>query len=135
MAIKRRPRKRFQPDIVPLIDVIFFLLVFFIVFTTFRTTPTGLNIELPRAATAQNQAPTELTINVAADGTFYVSGERVTGQRIQSLVKQRLERNSDLFVIINADKQTRYDNVITAMDHVRTAGAYRIGLAVQPRDD
>ena len=37
MAIKRRPRKRFQPDIVPLIDVIFFLLVFFIVFTT-RTT-------------------------------------------------------------------------------------------------
>ena len=90
---------------------------------------------MPRAATAQNQAPTELTINVAADGTFYVSGERVTGQRIQSLVKQRLERNSDLFVIINADKQTRYDNVITAMDHVRTAGAYRIGLAVQPRDD
>ena len=60
-----------------------------------------------------------------------------TGDRSANsiLVKQRLERNSDLSVIINADKQTRYDNVITAMDHVRTAGAYRIGLAVQPRDD
>ncbi len=134
MAIERRSFKRIRLDILPMIDVIFFLLVFFMLFTTFRTTPAGLNIELPKAVTAQKQQPTELTVNVAKDGSMYVDKEKVNGQRLRQLVKERLDKQPNLFVIIEADKQALYDYVVVAMDHVRASGGYKLGLAVQPQD-
>lgn len=134
MAIERRRVKRIRLDIIPMIDVIFFLLVFFMLFTTFKTTPAGLNIELPKAVTAQEQQPSELVVNISKDGVMYVNGEQVTSQRLKALVKDRLKKQPDLFVIIKADKQALYDYVVQAMDDVRAVGGYRLGLAVQPKE-
>ncbi|NLM94767.1 MAG: biopolymer transporter ExbD [Firmicutes bacterium] len=124
---KRRPRV----EILPLIDVIFFILVFFMLFASFEINPAGLKVELPKAVTASEREPSNLTITVTKTGAMYIDGKAVATSEIQSRVRQAVQRRPDLFVIIRADKETRYEHVVKAMDEVRAGGGYRLGLAVE----
>ncbi|NMB11136.1 MAG: biopolymer transporter ExbD [Firmicutes bacterium] len=134
MLVQRPARKKPNVQIVPLIDVIFFILVFFMLFTTFRTQPAGLNLELPKAATSDKQSPSQVTVSIAADGRMYLGDRQVTSAALRSEVSKALQRRPDLFVVIRADKNARYDYVVQAMDDIRQVGGYRFGLAVRPRD-
>jgi biopolymer transport protein ExbD len=127
---QRNNRRGRSPDILPMIDVVFFLLVFFMLFTTIKTTPFGLDVELPKAVTGNPQQNTQFEITVNRDGAFYVSGKMVTGPELRAQLEQRLRSNPDLFVIVKADKQVRYEHVVNALDHVRSVGGYKLGLAV-----
>lgn len=134
MLVKRPARRKPNIQIVPLIDVIFFILVFFMLFTTFRTQPAGLNLELPKAATSDKQSPSQVTISIAADGRMFLGDRQVNSSALKKEISQSLKKRPDLFVVIRADKNTRYDYVVQAMDDVRQVGGYRFGLAVRPRD-
>ena len=134
MLVQRPARKKPNVQIVPLIDVIFFILVFFMLFTTFRTQPAGLNLELHKAATSDKQSPSQVTVSIAADGRMYLGDRQVTSAALRSEVSKALQRRPDLFVVIRADKNARYDYVVQAMDDIRQVGGYRFGLAVRPRD-
>lgn len=134
MLVQRPARKKPNVQIVPLIDVIFFILVFFMLFTTFRTQPAGLNLELPKAATSDKQSPSQVTVSIPADGRMYLGDRQVTSAALRSEVSKALQRRPDLFVVIRADKNARYDYVVQAMDDIRQVGGYRFGLAVRPRD-
>jgi biopolymer transport protein ExbD len=134
MLVQRPTRKKPNVQIVPLIDVIFFILVFFMLFTTFRTQPAGLNLELPKAATSDKQSPSQVTVSIAADGRMYLGDRQVNSATLKSEIGKSLQRRPDLFVVIRADKNTRYDYVVQAMDDIRQVGGYRFGLAVRPRD-
>lgn len=132
MAIKRRRAPRNKFDITPMVDCIFQLLIFFMLATTLRTATTGLALELPKAVTAQAQEATELVIEMSKDGKMYVNNKQVSHEQLRSLVRERVQKNPDLFVIIKADRRVVYDEVIKAMDDVRAVGGYRLGLAVLP---
>lgn len=125
----RKPRR--GPDITPMIDVVFFLLVFFMIFSTIKTTPLGLDVELPKAVTGKPQNNTSFEVLVDKAGVFYVSGKMVTGTELRQQLTQRLQVNPDIFVIVKADKQVRYEHVVAALDHIRGVGGYRLGLAVE----
>jgi biopolymer transport protein ExbD len=114
-----------------MIDVIFFLLVFFMVFFTVRTAPLGLNVELPRAVTGNPQASARFEVAVDKSGAMYISGRRVSQAELQQALAERLQVNPDMFVIVKADKEVRYEYVVNALDQVRNAGGYRLGLAVE----
>lgn len=134
MVVERRIRKKPTVQILPMIDVIFFLLVFFMLFTTFKTSPAGLNLELPRAVTADKQAPSQVTISIAEDGRLYLGGRRVSSQILKQEVGKIVQKRPDVFVVIKADKDARYDYIIQAMDDVRQVGGYRFGLAVRRQE-
>ena len=129
MNFQRMRRSHRGPDITPMIDVIFFLLVFFMVFFTVRTAPLGLNVELPRAVTGNPQASARFEVAVDKSGAMYISGRRVSQAELQQALAERLQVNPDMFVIVKADKEVRYEYVVNALDQVRNAGGYRLGLA------
>ena len=131
MNFRRTKQINRGPDIVSMIDVVFFLLVFFMVFFTLRTTPVGLDVELPKAVSGSAQNTTNIEVLVDKSGVFYVAGKPVSGNELSSYVGDRLKVNPDLFVIVKADKAARYEHVVEALDHIRGVGGYRLGLAVQ----
>lgn len=131
MNFERSKKGRSRPDITPMIDVVFFLLVFFMVFFTVRTSPLGLDVQLPRAVTGNPQASASLEVVVDQSGSFYVSGRRVNGTELRQVATERLQVNPDIVVIVKADKEVRYEHVVAALDHVRAVGAHKIGLAVE----
>lgn len=134
MLVQRRPPRKPNVQIVPLIDVIFFILVFFMLFTTFRTHPAGLNLELPKSVTSDRSTPTQVVISISADGRMFLGEKQVNSASLKAEVGQSIKKRPDLFVVIKADKNTKYDYVVQAMDDVRQVGGYRFGLAVHPRD-
>ena len=128
MNFQRVRRGNRGPDITPMIDVIFFLLVFFMVFFTVRTAPLGLNVELPRAVTGNPQASARFEVAVDKTGAMYVSGNKVTSAQLRQALAERLQVNPDMFVIVNADKEVRYEYVVNTLDEIRSAGGYLPGL-------
>lgn len=135
MAIERGRTPRPRLEIIPMIDVMLFLLVFFMMFTTFREAPTGLNVDLPRGTTAVSQPAGQFEVAVDRTGALYAGGRRVTAAELQRQVAEALRRRPDLFIIIRGDKEARYEHVVAAMDAVRAAGGYRLGLAVELSSD
>lgn len=131
MNFQRVRRGNRGPDITPMIDVIFFLLVFFMVFFTVRTAPLGLNVELPRAVTGNPQASARFEVAVDKTGAMYVSGNKVTSAQLRQALAERLQVNPDMFVIVKADKEVRYEYVVNTLDEIRSVGGYRLGLAVE----
>ncbi|MGI6149068.1 MAG: biopolymer transporter ExbD [Firmicutes bacterium] len=130
MNFERTKRKRSAPNLVPLIDVMFFCLVFFMVFFNISSTPLGMDVELPKAVTGRSQEDVQFEVSVRSDGAFYVNGRMVTGPELRAMVQQRLSTNPDLFVIVKADRRVRYEHVVSALDHIRAVGGHRLGLAV-----
>ncbi|MCK9526669.1 MAG: biopolymer transporter ExbD [Limnochordia bacterium] len=131
MDFQTTRKRRSSPEITPLIDVMFFLLVFFMVFSTIKTEPMGLDVELPRAVTGTAQTSTSLEVLVDKSGVFYVAGRQVSGAELEQHFIERVRVNPDVFVIVKADKEVRYEHVVRALDHLRGVGGYRLGLAVE----
>lgn len=133
MNFERTKGPRSRPDITPMIDVIFFLLVFFMVFFTVRTAPLGLDVQLPKAVTGSPQSAASFEVVVDKSGAFYISGKKVSGTELRQALTERLQVNPDILVIVKADKEVLYEHVVAALDHVRGVGGSRLGLAVEQR--
>lgn len=126
---ERKIRRKSRVDIIPMIDVLFFLLVFFMLFTTFKTTPFGLQIELPKAVTSQPQRTEAFIVHITSDGSFFLKNDVISAEQLEVKIRHEIEANPDLPVIIKADKNTPYRFVVNVMDIARKAGAYRLALA------
>ena len=129
-----RPRRQEQPDInlTPLIDVVFLLLIFFMVSTTFRK-ETDLEIDLPKAAQQQKPAEQEaLTVSVDAQGHYSVN-EQPLGETTIEVLKVALTEAAgerrDLPFIIRADGQAPHQSVVTVLDAAGQLGFRRLGIA------
>jgi biopolymer transport protein ExbD len=138
--VNLRPRRRRSTgvDITPLIDVVFLLLIFFMVSTTFER-ETQIRVDLPEATgETQEERPAELDITIDRHGIFYVNKMEVVNTEIETL-KQAISKavgdRRDLPVIINADAMTPHQAVMTAMDAASQLGLLHMTFtAQQPRD-
>lgn len=117
--------------ILPLIDVIFFLLVFFMLFTTFKTSPMGINIDLPKAETVTDQKQDkQVTVNISREGKVSIGKDTVKLDDLSGEISNIIAENStETLFIINADKQVAYEEIIKIVDKIRRAGGYRLALA------
>lgn len=129
-----RPRRKEEPNInlTPLIDVVFLLLIFFMVSTTFRK-ETNLRIDLPQAA--QEQGPVErqqLTVAIDADGRYYINERPLADTGLETLKSALTEvagDRRDLPFVIRADGMTPHQAVVTAMDAAGQLGFRHLGIA------
>jgi biopolymer transport protein ExbD len=106
-------------NMTPLIDVVFLLLIFFLVATRFEEEERQLDIVLPQASEAQplTSVPRELYINVDQKGNFTVNGRRLTERELFGGLRQAAANNpGQQTVIIRADKRCELEYVVTAMD-------------------
>jgi biopolymer transport protein ExbD len=137
MEFKRhRELKRTRIEIIPMIDTMFFLLVFFMLSSLALTRLNGLPVNLPRASTAPKQAPAELTLTIDKSSRIYINKEPVP---IEDVGTKLLEKaggpNVDLnaaSVIINADTDVKHGLVVKCIDEARGVGITKFGIATAP---
>ncbi|MFN2340248.1 MAG: ExbD/TolR family protein [Halanaerobium sp.] len=122
-------KKKSTINIIPMIDVIFFLLVFFMLFTTFRTTPEGIDMQLPKAVTATEQNTENFIVQIDAEGNYYYDDQSLELNQIISEAEVANGENTNLTIVISADKNTRYENVVSLMDGMRNVGITKLALA------
>ena len=134
MRIQRRNPKKARIEIIPMIDTIFFLLVFFMISSLSMTQFKGMPVNLPKAASGQ-QAPAEsAAITIDEESRIFLNKEEVDQAALGDLLRQQLEQNSDLLVVINADDGVEHGRVVEVMDIARGANVARMAIAVKPKE-
>jgi biopolymer transport protein ExbD len=132
MRIARKESEKARIEIIPMIDVIFFLLVFFMISTLSMTINRGLPVNLPTAATSQKDVRDNVSLTVMQDGQIYLNKEPVSLQDMGSRVKAALAVDPQLAVVINADGQVLHSTVVDILDELRQAGVSGLAIAVKP---
>ncbi|MBA2116367.1 ExbD/TolR family protein [Bremerella alba] len=105
-------------DITPLIDIVFLLLIFFMVMTRFDEEDYKLDVVLPTASEAQPliSQPRELFINIDADGRYFVRGDQHSINEIEEILEQTAADNPESSVIIRADKESKIEFSVQVMN-------------------
>lgn len=111
-------------NISPLIDVVFILLIFFIVTTVF-VEETGLEIQKPRAASQQDLEKNSILIGISSSGTVHYGGREIGVGGVRSVVRRLLMQES-MPVIIQSDRQTPTESTVQVMDEAKLAGASQV---------
>lgn len=134
MKFRRKPRENVEINLASLLDVVFILLLFFVVSTTFNR-EAQLKIELPEAETAevtQDNPPRQLEITIAADGSYALNGQSLVKSdmaTLSSALQKESEGDSSLPLVISADARTPHQAVITAMDAAGKLGFSRLRIS------
>ncbi len=129
----RRPRTRRDVALInltPLIDVVFLLLIFFMVATSFSLIR-GIKVDLPTTTTPQEKIEQNIVISVTKDGRIYLDKTQISKTELVKTLKRQIgEKNS--LVVINADKDTRHGMVVEVMDLAKQGGAGKLGILTTP---
>lgn len=115
-----------QIDIAPLIDVVFQLLIFFMLTSSFVMQP-GIKVNLPRAVTSEVVKFENTEILVTSEGLTYLNGKIVTTQELKSFLKQIAKRNQS--ILIKADRRASLGRVVEIWDMARDLGITQINIA------
>jgi biopolymer transport protein ExbD len=134
MRLVRRTIKKARIEIIPMIDTIFFLLVFFMISTLSMARYSGLPVNLPKAAPGQQPASESAVVTITQDGKVFIDKQEVARDNIRSLLQQRLATKPELLVLINADERVEHGRVVEVMDDARQAGVVKMAIAVKPKD-
>jgi biopolymer transport protein ExbD len=115
-------------DITPMLDVVFIMLIFFIVTATFIK-EAGIDVDKPSAATAIVQEKASILIAIDADNNVWVNRRQVDIRSVRSIVERLHAENPKGTLVIQADKESKNDALVQVMDASRRAGVYDIALA------
>ena len=111
-------------ELTPMIDMVFLLLIFFLVATTFQQAERETQVALPLAQAGGpiSSAARELIVNVAEDGALIVGGRPMTPPDLQSLISDLVQNNPAQKVSVRGDRRTPYANVVRALDACKLGG-------------
>lgn len=131
-----RRRRRHVPaapglDLTPMVDVVFLLIIFFMVSTTFITLESGLQVELPESRTTQLDMSTLPTVTVTRQGEVFFGGAQVQVEQLAPLYRQVVESTGETMVVVRADRDATHGTTVRIMDVLTQAGAQRIVLATE----
>ena len=126
----RNYRETKQPDlnIIPMIDIMFFLLVFFMLSTMYMVEQKTIPVNLPQATSAIDNK-TNFTVTLKDDGSIYLEDQQTDIQTLLMQATKEQKNNPSFAIIIRADKDINYDKVVSFIDTLKKAGITRFGLA------
>jgi len=135
MRIQRRSIKKARIEIIPMIDTIFFLLVFFMISTLSMTQFKGMPVNLPKAASGQQASAESAAITINRDNQIFLDKQPVEKTSLADLLGGLIAKNPELLVVINADDGVEHGRVVEVMDLVRSANAAKMAIAVKPKEE
>jgi biopolymer transport protein ExbD len=132
MSLQPRKRKRYeiQAPLTSLIDIVFMLLIYFLLTTNFMVDE-GIKIKLPQAKAAAPQTQQEITIYVDRDGRAFIMNKEVPLNILFSELKKMIGGQKDRLVVIKADRAVILNKAVKVMDIAKAAGAGRLCLATE----
>jgi biopolymer transport protein ExbD len=125
---------RVEINMGPLIDMVFLLLIFFVVTTSF-VKEAGIDVQRSTAATAEVKQHGNIMIGVTREGEIFMEGKRVDVRSIRPLVERALAEDPDSGVVIVVDKRCETGVVVKVMDQCRLAGASNVSLAAKHEEE
>lgn len=129
----RRLLRRMRPgvllDMTPMVDVVFNLLIFFMVSTTFITINQAMPVDLPQATTALPQAGSLPTVTVTSEENIFVGSLQVSESDLVAALTAEMESLGQTVVVFRADQSIRHGLSVRVMDLMMTAGASRIAIS------
>ena len=134
-----RPRRTEEPEVnlTPLIDVVFLMLIFFMVSTTFLK-ESDLQVVLPQASGQPQEAlPDVVELHIDAEGQYVLNGEKLLNTQTNTvrLALERVFAEGERPLVIRADKNTAHQAVVTAFDAAGQAGISRVSIATTPDEE
>lgn len=130
---KEQETKKARIELIPMIDTMFFLLVFFIFVTLSMVHQKGLNVKLPKSSQGSTVKLHNYVITLKKDGAIFLNKERTTLQSLPVLLNQKIKNKKDL-IVINGDKKIYLKRVVKTIDIIKKDGFLRVSIAVQPQN-
>jgi biopolymer transport protein ExbD len=123
-----------QINIVPMIDIIFAILTFFIMSTLFLGRFEGLTVSLPKAQSAKPQKTIRATVTLDRQGNLYLNRTPTPVEALSNAVRQLNEPGKDLVVVLNADGSVTHDRVVAVMDQIRQVDGAKMAIATKRKE-
>ena len=135
MNLRRKKRNDYIVDITPLIDVVFLMLIFFMVSTTFNVS-SSLKLDLPTSkAKATEQEKKQVTININKQGQIYVGDELVSDDALRKRILNASKGDTSMRVVLRADADTHHKRIVYVLDVLRELNMGKVGIATVTRED
>jgi len=134
VEFKRRLQPTARVDLIPMIDVVFQLVVFFMVSSTLITR-TGLNIDLPAAQSAQEAVSSAVVLSVVSENEIYLGDARLTLPELDAVLAERSEEYADRSISIEADAAITYGTMIAVLDVLRRNGLRGANLVAEQQTE
>ncbi|GAB4233833.1 MAG: biopolymer transporter ExbD [Elainellaceae cyanobacterium] len=131
MRLPDEPDRPFQINIVPMIDVIFAILTFFIMSTLFLTRSEGLPVNLPDAGTSERQPQSQYVVTINQAGELALNQESMSLDGLEAQIRALALSGQQPFVVINADEAVNHGTVVSVMDRLRAIDGVSMAIATQ----
>ncbi|PJE79523.1 Biopolymer transport protein ExbD [invertebrate metagenome] len=135
MKFRRRPQVELSINLTPLIDVVFLLLIFFMVSTSFVKDCQKITVKLPYSSSQEKPENIDkLTITITPEGSYLINGISLPDNQPKTLeqaIKRRTQHNQEIPVMMSADKTTPWQAVVTVMDIAGQLGIVNVGIVTQ----
>ncbi|MEN6567374.1 MAG: biopolymer transporter ExbD [Veillonellales bacterium] len=120
-----------QIMIIPMIDIIFFLLVFFMMSTLYMFEQNTIPVTLPQTASAESNQASFVPITLTAQGNILFNRDEIPPELLAARIQAELLRNQETSFILRGDRQVEYGNVIGIFDELKKAGVRKITVATE----
>jgi biopolymer transport protein ExbD len=127
---KKRPRYAIQTPLTSLIDIVFMLLIYFLLTTNFMVDE-GISIKLPQARASAPQTQQEITVYVDREGRTYIHNKPIPEEMLFKTIKEMIGGQPDRLVVVKADREVILNRAVKVMDLAKAAGAGRLCLATE----
>jgi len=131
MKVNFQALRKARIEMLPLIDIVFLLLVFFIYAMLSMAVHRGLPVRLPFSSTAKIERELVLSITVKEDGTIYLDKKRVRLEHLEEALKSKVAEEKGQGVLLFADRALKYQDLFRVLDRIRMAGLTKISLQAQ----
>ncbi len=135
MRLPAFAKKKPRIEIIPMIDTMFFLLVFFMIATLAMTIQHGMPVSLPAAESSTDKITEYVSLTLTREGMLYYNKEAITLQELEMRLANLRQSSSDPSLLINADEQVPHGRVIKVMDLIRLSGITSMGIATKPSSE
>jgi len=132
MEFEGRARIHSHLDIAPLIDIVFLLLVFFMLTSTFLV-PEAIELELPESSSASRTETTPITVLLDQTGQLALNDEHIELDELRMAIELLLKQDADSSITLKSDAHTEVQQLLRIMDEIRAAGGSNVALATMQK--
>lgn len=133
MAFRNKKRDDLRVELTPMIDVVFLLLIFFMISTTFIETP-GISVKLPEASTSvAEKEPEEVRVYLSKEGEIFLKEEEISLATLRTHLETYGDQSRNMTFLLMADEAAKHGRVVELMDTAKNSGFAKLAIATEAR--